>query len=129
MQNPLPPCPGTPNCERESRTFPGASPEALFEQAQDALGDLGPVELAVRDEGERRVAAVFRVALIFKDDVAVAVTPPSETSNTGDTSAGGSSAGTGAVLHIRSASRVGTSDLGVNARRVKRFFERLDARL
>jgi hypothetical protein len=124
MQNPLPPCPGTPNCERESRTFPSASPEVLFEQAQDALGDLGPVELAVRDEGERRVAAVFRVALIFKDDVAVAVTPPSETSSTGD-----SNAGTGAVLHIRSASRVGASDLGVNARRVKRFFERLDARL
>ena len=109
-RNPLAPCPGTPNCERESRPFPNRTPDALFERAQDALGNLGPVELTLRDGDERGVDAVFRVALIFKDDVAVAVTP-------GD--------GGGAVLHIRSASRVGKSDLGVNRRRVKRFFRAL----
>jgi uncharacterized protein (DUF1499 family) len=111
MQNPLPPCPGTPNCERESRPFPGQSPKELFEKAQDALGDLGPGRFTLRDD-ERRVDAVFRVALIFKDDVSVAVTP-------------GANDDGGAVLHIRSASRVGKSDFGVNRRRVRRFFRAL----
>jgi uncharacterized protein (DUF1499 family) len=117
-ESPLAPCPGTPNCERESRAFRAHAPAALFEKAQDALGEMGPAELAVRD-GEQRVDAVFRVALIFKDDVAVAVEPHgNEESGAG-----------GAVLHIRSASRVGAGDLGVNARRVERFFRTLDSSL
>jgi uncharacterized protein (DUF1499 family) len=33
------------------------------------------------------------------------------------------------MLYIRSASRVGKSDLGVNRRRVKRFFQELASRL
>jgi uncharacterized protein (DUF1499 family) len=118
MDNPLAPCPGTPNCERESRAFPAHAPGALFEKAQDALGALGPARLTLRDGSSdgnlRRVDAVFRVALIFNDDVAVAVTPGEEG---------------GAVLHIRSASRVGKSDLGVNRRRVKRFFRALQKAL
>lgn len=112
-ESPLPPCPGTPNCERESRSFPDQSPKALFERAQDALGELGPVQLTLRDD-EKRVDAVFRVALVFKDDMSVAVTP-------------GSSGDGGAVLHIRSASRVGKNDLGVNRRRVRRFLRKLSS--
>ena len=98
-----------PNCERESRAF-DESPAVLFENAQETLGEMGPVELTL-DGDERRLDAVFRIALIFKDDVTVAVTPREGSE--------------GAVLHIRSASRVGKNDLGVNRRRVERFFEQL----
>lgn len=56
-------------------------------------------------DGPNRYHAVYRIFL-FLDDVWVAVLPE----------AGGSR------LHIRSQSRVGRSDLGVNKRRVERFF-------
>jgi uncharacterized protein (DUF1499 family) len=108
--SPLPDCPGTPNCEHVSRPFP-ASPDALFDAAQQALAALGPTTLEV-EPAERRAHAVYRVALVFKDDVVVAVTSDPATDG-------------GAVLHVRSASRVGHSDLGVNGRRVRRFFDRL----
>ena len=107
-ESPLPPCPATPNCARETRTYPDP-PAALFARAQRAVEAMCPVEARLRSR-DRRLEAVFRV-FFFKDDVALAVTPR----------AGGS------ALHIRSASRVGRSDLGVNARRVGRFFQKLDA--
>jgi len=56
---------------------------------------------------------VYRVALLFKDDVDVAVEPSAD----------------GSTLHVRSASRVGHSDLGVNRRRVARFFRAVDEAL
>ncbi len=109
--SPLPPCPDTPNCERTARPYPVDAP-TLFAAAQRALDALGPVELQVQPEA-RRAAAVYRVAFVFKDDVDVAV------ESTDDES----------TLHVRSASRVGHSDLGVNRRRVDRFFRAVDEAL
>ena len=110
--SPLAPCPDSPNCEHVSRSFDQA-PDALFAAAQSTLEDLGPV--SVDTTANARVAhAVYRVALMFKDDVNVAVMPRDD---------GGS------TLHIRSASRVGYSDLGVNKRRVESFFNVLDDHL
>lgn len=65
-----------------------------------------------QDPATERLHAVF-AAFIFRDDVDVWVQPD----------------GDGAVLHIRSASRVGHSDLGVNGRRVGRFWKTLEATL
>lgn len=104
---PLPPCPDTPNCTQADRTYPLA-PGALFTAVQHALAEMRPIELVV-DPASHRVEAVFRV-LIFKDDVAVAVTPSA----------------TGSTLYVRSASRTGHHDLGVNRRRVRRFFDALE---
>ncbi|MFB6231301.1 MAG: DUF1499 domain-containing protein [Salinibacter sp.] len=106
--NPLPPCPDTPNCERVSEGYE-QSPEVLYSAAQEALDSLGPATLRLHPE-ERRVEAVYRVALVFKDDVDVAVRARADS---------------GSALYIRSASRVGYDDLGVNRRRVERFFEAL----
>ena len=64
------------------------------------------------DPESRRLDAVFTVFL-FKDDVALRIEPHDD----------------GAALHIRSASRTGYSDLGVNKRRVKKFFAELEKRL
>lgn len=110
--NPLPPCPGTPNCVRTTRLYE-VEADALFELAEAALQDIGAATVEQEAEaGDRRLHAVFRV-VIFKDDVHLAVAPHDG----------------GSALHIRSASRVGHSDLGVNARRVDRYLRALDARL
>lgn len=110
-ENPLPACPDTPNCERRSRRY-DASVEALFAAAQQALDDLTPVELRI-GPGTGRATAVYRVGLIFKDDVVVLAEPAEE----------------GSILHVRSASRIGYSDLGVNRWRVRRFWQALATHL
>lgn len=112
--HPLPPCPDTPNCEREDRTF-SVDSGVLFGAVQSVLASMGPVEMHVQPS-DRSVHAVFRVALIFKDDVRIAIRPHGDT-------------GEDSALYIRSASRVGKSDLGVNRRRVNRFFRRLQEKL
>ena len=106
-ENPLPSCPGSPNCIRQTRLF-GLPPDTLFARAQTALDALRASTLSVTPE-TRRIDAVFTVFL-FKDDVALIVEPHEDA----------------AALHIRSASRVGYSDFGVNRRRVKRFFAELE---
>jgi uncharacterized protein (DUF1499 family) len=105
-ENPLSPCPASPNCER--RAVPYDVPaDSLFRAARQALDALGPVALRLPGgTAARRAEAVYRVALVFKDDVAVEVAPRE---------------GAGSVLFVRSASRVGYSDLGVNRRRVERL--------
>ena len=108
--NPLPPCPASPNCVRQTRRF-DLPAEALFDRAQEALEALGPSDLKASPE-THRLDAVFTV-FIFKDDVALHLEPHE----------------TGSVLHIRSASRTGYSDLGVNRRRVKRFFRALEKQI
>ena len=107
----LPACPETPNCERTARPY-SVDASSLFAAAQRGLDALGPVELQVQPEA-RRASAVYRVALLFKDDVDVAVESSAE----------------GSTLHVRSASRVGHGDLGVNRRRVDRLFRAVDEAL
>jgi uncharacterized protein (DUF1499 family) len=86
--------------------------DTLFAATTRALDALGPASFRRRPDA-RRASAVYRVALVFKDDVDVAV----------DTTEAGS------ILHVRSASRVGHSDLGVNARRVDRLLRVIDEQL
>ena len=113
-ENPLPPCPDTPNCERTARPYE-IPPDTLFVAAQRALESLDPTTLRVPDSPSgRRAEAVYRVALVFKDDVDVAVR---------ERDSGGS------ILYVRSASRMGYSDLGVNRRRVERFLEAVESAL
>ena len=109
-ESPLPPCPDTPNCVSETRSFK-QTPASLFAKALRALYQIKPAEVEV-EEDERHVDAVFKV-LLFKDDVAFVVAPDGE----------------GAALHFRSASRLGRSDLGVNRRRAGRFFAALEKEL
>lgn len=101
--NPLPECPGTPNCVRTTLSYE-QSADTVFRGVRHALAELGPVQYRSQPDAHR-ATAVYRVAGIFKDDVSAAVT---EEPN-------------GTQLHIRSASRLGHSDLGVNARRVGRL--------
>ena len=109
--NPLPECPDSPNCERLSTDYPVA-PDTLFTAARTALDALGPTRIELQPDA-MQASAVYRVALVFKDDVRIAV----------------DSTTTGSTLHVRSASRVGHSDLGVNRRRVQRLLQRVEAAL
>lgn len=108
--NPLPACPDSPNCVRTTWTY-AVPADTLFETIRTALHATGADALTV-DAATRRIDAVYRV-VFFKDDVAVIAAPY----------------GDGSALHIRSASRVGQSDLGVNGRRVRRIQNALEERL
>jgi uncharacterized protein (DUF1499 family) len=108
--SPLEACPGTPNCVRDARSF-NQDPRTLWLMAEHALSELGTQSVRA-DEPSLSIEATFK-AFVFTDDVVVRVVEW----------------GDGAVLYVRSASRVGRHDLGVNGRRVARFWKHLDAQI
>lgn len=103
--NPLPPCP-TRSCYRESRAF-DRPPDTLFDDVVRCLRGLSGFTIGHAVEIERdaerlRLHTPFKVFL-FTDDLDLRVAPHEG----------------GAVLHVRSASRIGRRDLGTNRRRVR----------
>ena len=111
IPSPLPPCEAG-NCYDESRRF-DRTPATLFADALACVRDLSGLTIGHAVEIERdakllRLHAPFKV-FVFTDDLDLRVTPD----------------GGGAVLHVRSASRVGRSDLGTNRRRVTALFDHL----
>lgn len=108
--NPLPPCPDSPNCVRISRGF-NFPKGRLWEAVNEVIELMNPSELE-KDKTNLKLAAVFRV-LLFKDDMTIQIEERDGHS----------------LLHLRNASREGYSDLGVNRRRVKRFLRLLQKKL
>lgn len=83
------------------------SASRAFEHALDAAGEMG-WEIVEADSVEGRIEATDETFWYgFKDDVVVRVTP----------------ADGRAVIDVRSVSRVGGGDLGVNARRIRDYLE------
>ena len=106
----LRPCPGTPNCVVsensgkdsyiEPLTFSG-EPGAAWEHAKEALTGLGGrIE---KDTGDYLWATFRSRVWRFVDDTELRLDAA------------------GKVIHVRSASRVGKGDLGVNRKRVERL--------
>lgn len=112
QKNPLPPCPDTPNCVRISRNFETGL-ERVFEVLVQIFEDEAH-KFEVIDPKRIELHAVYRIPLFgFKDDVDVILEETdSET-----------------AVYIRSASRLGAYDLGVNKRRVKRIFRTLRSKI
>lgn len=82
-----------------------APPEEALKRALSTAEDMG-MEIVAVEPGEGRIEATATTFWFgFKDDVVVRVEP----------------AGTGSKLDIRSKSRVGRSDVGANAARIRRF--------
>lgn len=110
--NPLPPCPVTPNCVRTSRVI-----DAGVEQVYEVLTRIFEREAhryEVVDPKRIEIHAVYRIPIIgFKDDVDV-ILEENDLKTT---------------VFIRSASRVGAYDLGVNKRRVKRILRELKSKI
>lgn len=102
---PLAACGPNPNCARVRVTI-AAPPETVRAAAREALVETGATAIDATEAGWNAAAPIGP----FVDDVAVALEAD----------------GAGSVLWIRSASRVGRSDLGVNARRARRLAEATD---
>ena len=88
-----------------------APPGAAFDRALSAARALG-WEIVAAEPGENRIEATATTLMFgFKDDVVIRITP----------------AGRGSRVDVRSVSRVGRSDLGTNARRIRGFLKSLGA--
>ena len=88
------------------------APALAFERAEKAAIAMGWAMVAV-EPSEMRIEATATSRLFgFKDDVVIRITPQGE---------GGSR------VDMRSLSRVGVSDLGANAQRIRDYFARLAA--
>lgn len=109
--NPLPPCPDSPNCVRLTKQYDIHHAD-LLKKAEACLKKMGPEDMELM-ETKGSITVIFKV-FIFKDDLKILVEEVNETSS---------------LLHLRSSSREGYSDLGVNRRRVKRFIKLLKKQL
>jgi uncharacterized protein (DUF1499 family) len=111
--HPFEPCLNTPNCVIHSIEF-GLPANQVFRIARKSLNQMATHKKEVNSQ-QLQINSVFRIPVFgFKDDVKIAV----------------ESVGSGkSVLHIKSASRSGHSDLGVNRRRVKRIMKQLQNNL
>lgn len=108
--HPFEPCPDSPNCIIHTKIFkiPAAQ---LFNLCLKALILMSPVKINENPE-KLRIDALFRIPVFgFKDDVFVAIEAIQNYTS---------------VLHIKSASRTGYGDLGVNSRRVLKFIDNIN---
>ena len=107
-KSPLEPCSDSPNCILHNAEFP-VDPEKLFNETVRALESMSPHSLE-KDSQRFQINSVFRIRFFgFKDDLKAVIRQQDERS----------------VLYIRSSSREGYSDLGVNRRRVQKLLNRL----
>ncbi len=92
-----------PDIRTRELAFPS---DIAFQKALEAARKMG-WEIVDANASEGRIEATATTFLFrFKDDVVIRITP----------------AGAASRIDIRSVSRVGKSDLGANARRIRRFF-------
>ncbi|MDZ7805752.1 MAG: DUF1499 domain-containing protein [Gracilimonas sp.] len=111
-ENPLPECPGSPNCVRTHKVF-DAGIEVIFEYLSQIFEE-DAYKFIVKDPKRIELHAVYRIPLFgFKDDVNVIIEEYEEKT----------------IFYIRSASRVGEYDLGVNKRRVRKIFNKLEYKI
>lgn len=111
--HPFQSCPDSPNCTYHSVRFQ-QQPGPLFEKVVSVMNHISPHEMDVNSQS-LQIEAVFRISVFgFKDDVIICI-KPSETN--------------GSILHIKSSSRVGKSDLGVNRRRIQRILSQLNQQI
>lgn len=107
VKNPLPPCPDSPNCIRLTKKVPD-TPLRLYGSVLKATQQMNPEHIN-SSKKSLKINSVFKVFL-FRDDMDIQIISADSTNS---------------HLHIRSASRTGESDLGVNTRRVKKFLNLL----
>ena len=86
-----------------------APPEAALVRARDVAQDMGWDIVATDPVAGRMEASDTTLWFGFTDDIVVRVTP----------------AANGSRVDVRSVSRVGRSDIGTNAKRIRAFLERL----
>jgi hypothetical protein len=112
--NSLAPNPGT--VAMQTSAYPdlktvtvNAPPPQVMRRAETAARDMGWEIVAVDPQALRIEATATTLLFGFKDDIVIRVAP--------DTA--------GSRVDVRSASRVGRSDIGVNARRIRAYLKEL----
>ena len=106
--------------EKQRQAYPelksllvSADPAAVFAAARKAVGDMG-MELVDASEGDMRIEATQTSLFYgFKDDIVVRIVAVPQ----------------GTKVDVRSKSRVGRSDIGQNAKRIKEFLAQLELNL
>jgi uncharacterized protein (DUF1499 family) len=102
--------------ELQRKAYPDIQPlivqmptQVAFARARDAAEGMG-WQVVAADASAGRIEATARTFWFgFKDDVVVRIVPQ----------------GTGSRIDVRSVSRVGRSDLGTNARRIREYLDRV----
>lgn len=113
-ERPFSPCPGTPNCVIESHSY-NIDPKTLFDAIQSVMAESNTYRFEANPD-ELTIDTVFRIPIFgFKDDLKIAIQRDSDDHRS--------------ILHIKSSSRVGRSDLGVNQRRINRIISKLNKNL
>lgn len=107
--SPLPTCPSTPNCIHQAHQFELPASE-LADHVMNALKAMEAESIDIGQVDMHEIRAVFK-AWKYRDDVHIAMQTNQD--NT--------------ILFIRSASREGAYDFGVNKRRVKRILRHINA--
>lgn len=113
---PVPPCPKRPNCVCSRKDAPARNrvaplafqgdPEAAFARLRRIVAGMPRTTMVLEAPG--RLRAVCRTRMGFADDLEARLYPEE------------------GVIHIRSASRLGWSDMGVNRRRVEALRRRFE---
>ncbi len=110
--NPLPACPDSPNCVLTEREY-NFEALVIYNAFREVLTDIA-FEASFTESQELRINAVFKIPIFgWKDDVVIQLTKKDNKT----------------TAYIRSASREGYSDLGVNKRRVKNILSKVDHKL
>lgn len=111
----LQPCPASPNCvlsqepDEKHRIAPltyKGNPETVFPRFRDLVKTMAGATLVAEEEGYLRFEFKTRI-FRFVDDVEFLFQE-------------------GNLIHVRSASRIGYSDLGVNRKRIEKIRKMLD---
>jgi uncharacterized protein (DUF1499 family) len=110
QKNPLSICPDSPNCIRLSIYIP-KNPEKLLTDVEIIIDLMGGKQVMIVHD-KFVLTSVFNV-FIFRDDFIIQLMSFED----------------GSILHLKSSSRIGYGDLGVNKRRVKDFLKKLHALL
>ena len=110
---PFEPCPDSSNCTYHAVKFDAKASE-LFEIVLTAMEQISPYKMGP-DSQSLQIDAVFRIPVFgFKDDVKIIIKPEDSGS---------------CILYIKSSSRIGESDLGVNRRRIQRILSTINQQI
>jgi len=109
--NPISECPDSPNCFRTTQFFEADS-SIVFNAVKYALEEMNAFELEIENTNDKHhLDAVFKIPVFgWLDDVKIIVSP--NQSNPEQT-----------FVHLKSSSREGYSDLGVNKRRINKILK------
>lgn len=112
-EHPFDPCPESPNCTIYSVEFSKPISE-IWIAVKSAIQNLSPHKTEM-DSETYELEAVFRIAVFgFLDDVKISLREADDDRS---------------ILYIKSSSRVGHSDLGVNRRRIKKIVSAINQQL